>query len=62
MKSGAAATVALRELTFGQVPDRVRMTRSYQPDPKELYDELFREFTGLYRRNRTAPLAALPGS
>jgi xylulokinase len=29
---------------------------SYQPDPvpKELYDELFREFVGLYRRNRKA--------
>jgi xylulokinase len=30
------------------------VARSYQPDPapKELYDRLFREFVGLYRRNR----------
>ncbi len=54
--AGLLAAVALGELTFDQVPDRVRVARSYQPDPasKDLYDELFREFTGLYRRNRKA--------
>jgi len=38
------------------VPGRVGVTRSYQPDPalQELYDRLFREFVGLYRRNRKA--------
>jgi xylulokinase len=55
---GAAmlAAVAIGELTFNQVPDRVRVDRSYRPDPKtkELYAELFREFVGLYRRNRKA--------
>jgi xylulokinase len=32
------------------------VARSYQPDPahKALYDELFREFVGFYRRNRKA--------
>ena len=32
------------------------MTGSYRPDPatKKLYDDLFREFVGLYRRNRKA--------
>ena len=32
------------------------MARSYQPDPapEELYDRLFGEFVGLYRRNRKA--------
>jgi len=55
---GAAmlAAVALGELTFDQVPDRVQVARAYPPDPahKDLYDGLFREFTGLYRRNRKA--------
>jgi hypothetical protein len=32
------------------------VAKSYHPDPatKGLYGELFREFTGLYRRNRKA--------
>jgi len=53
---GLLAAVALGELTFDQVPDRVRVARSHQPDPalRELYDSLFREFVGLYRRNRKA--------
>ena len=53
---GLLAAVALGELTFEQVPDRVRVARSYKPDPaaKEIYDNLFREFVGLYRRNRKA--------
>jgi xylulokinase len=54
--AGLLAAIALGELTFDQVPDRVPVTRSYQPDPAPagLYDRLFREFTGLYRRNRKA--------
>jgi xylulokinase len=54
--AGLLAAVALGELTFDQVPDRVLVTASYQPDraPAKLYDSLFREFTGLYRRNRKA--------
>jgi xylulokinase len=54
--AGMLAAVALGELTFDQVPDRVRVAREYPADPKtrELYDEHFREFVGLYRRNRKA--------
>ena len=54
--AGMLAAVAIGELTFDQVPVRVRVDRSYQPDPKtkELYAELFQEFVGLYRRNRKA--------
>jgi xylulokinase len=54
--AGMLAAVALGELTFDQVPDRVRVAKSYQPDPRnnELYDQLFAEFVGLYRRNRKA--------
>jgi xylulokinase len=51
-----SAAIALGELTSGQIPDRVRVVRSYDPDPAHdgLYDGLFREFVGLYRRNRKA--------
>lgn len=54
--AGLLAAVALGELTFDQVPDLVAVARSYQPDPGHagLYDNLFREFTGFYRRNRKA--------
>jgi xylulokinase len=54
--AGMLAAVALGELTFDQIPDRVAVARSYRPDPGtgELYDELFAEFVGLYRRNRKA--------
>jgi xylulokinase len=54
--AGLLAAVALGELTFDQVPDRVQVAKSYQPDPVpgRLYDRLFREFTGLYKRNRKA--------
>jgi xylulokinase len=53
---GLLAAVALGELTFDQVPERVQVAKSYQPDPalKGLYDQLFREFVGLYRRNHKA--------
>jgi len=54
--AGLLAAVALGEITFDQVPDLVRVARSYEPDLacEGLYDELFREFVGFYRRNRKA--------
>ena len=54
--AGLLAAVALGELTFDQIPGRVQVARSYQPDPANgaLYDQLSREFTGLYKRNRRA--------
>jgi xylulokinase len=54
--AGMLAAVAVGDLTFDQVPDQVRVAQSYQPDPEaeELHAESFREFVGLYRRNRRA--------
>jgi xylulokinase len=55
---GAAmlASVALGDLTVDQIPDRISVARSFPPDPapRALYDSMFSEFTGLYRRNRKA--------
>ena len=54
--AGLVAAVALGELTFDQVPGRVPVARTFHPDPGTgaLYDELFTEFVGFYRRNRRA--------
>ena len=54
--AGMLAAVALGELTFDQVPDRVRVDRRYEPDPesRELYTGLFTEFVGFCQRNRKA--------
>jgi xylulokinase len=54
--AGMIAAVALGELSFDQVPGRVRVAETYPPDPatQALYGELFTEFVGLYRRNKKA--------
>ncbi len=53
---GAAflAAVALGYLTFDDLPERVPVARTYTPDPqhRQVYDELFREFVNLYKSNR----------
>jgi xylulokinase len=55
---GAAvvAAVALGEMTFDRVPELTPVARRYEPDARAgpPFDDLFGEFTGLYRRNRRA--------
>ena len=55
---GAAviAGVALGEMTFDHVPELTPVARRYEPDGRAagLFDDVFGEFTGLYRRNRKA--------
>jgi len=48
--------VALGELSFDEIPDRVIVSASYRPDPQTagLYARLYDEFVGLYRRNHKA--------
>lgn len=57
---GAAflAAVALKWLTFEEIPARVQVARRFLPDAtrRSLYDRLFREFRQLYRLTR--PLCA----
>ena len=54
--AGMLAAVALGELEFSQVPDRVAVSRAFGPDPaaSRRYDRLFREFVAYYRRNHRA--------
>ncbi len=53
---GAAfiACVALGYLAFKEVPDRVDILHSYDPIPEHvrIYDELFKEYIQIYKRNR----------
>ena len=53
---GAAflASVALGYITFDDIPERVAITRTYQPNPdnRRIYDELFAEFLNIYKSNR----------
>jgi xylulokinase len=48
------AAVALGEMTFDQAPDLTPVVRHFEPNMRvrDLYDELFGEFIGIYRRNR----------
>jgi xylulokinase len=51
---GAAflALVALGHMTFDDIPNCVQIQRSYKPNPenREIYDELSREFVNIYRK------------
>ena len=53
---GAAliASVALGDLRWDDIPDRVGITASYQPDPgnRRVYDHLYRSYAALYKKNR----------
>ncbi|MDE3088369.1 MAG: FGGY-family carbohydrate kinase [Chloroflexota bacterium] len=53
---GAAflAGVALGYLTVDDIPSRVEIARTYQPNPdnRKIYDELFTEFVNIYKSNQ----------
>ncbi len=53
---GAAfvASAALGHLTFDDVPERVEITQTYDPNPdnRPIYDELFAEFLNIYQNNK----------
>jgi len=52
--SAFIAAVALGEMTFNDIPERVKIKKTYQPNPdnRKLYDEMFREFVNIYRANK----------
>jgi xylulokinase len=49
-----AASVALGHITFNDIPQRVKITKTYDPNPdnREIYDELFGEFVNIYNNNK----------
>jgi xylulokinase len=53
---GAAylAAVALGQLSFSDIPSRVPIAHTFEPNPtnRAIYDELFREFIAIYKDNR----------
>lgn len=54
---GAAfiAAVGLGRLSFAEIPQHVQIQATYQPNPhnRPIYDKLFTEFVGFYKRNKT---------
>jgi xylulokinase len=53
---GAAllALAGIGSLTFDQIPGLIQITKTFQPNPdyRQIYDELFREFVDFYKRNK----------
>ncbi len=51
-----AGSVALGYITFDDIPERVKITRTYEPNPdnRKIYDELFGEFVNIYKNNKGA--------
>ena len=53
---GAAflASVALGYLNVDDIPERVKIAKTYTPNPQNraIYDELFAEFVDLYKREK----------
>jgi xylulokinase len=53
---GAAflAGIALGDLTVEDIPSRVQVAKTYQPNPdnRKSYDELFAEFVNIYKNNQ----------
>lgn len=53
---GAAflALASLNYISFDDIPNLVKIRRVYEPNPvsREIYDELFREFIAIYRKNK----------
>jgi len=51
-----AASAALGYITFDDIPNRVKITETYEPNPdnRKIYDELFDEFLNIYKNNKRA--------
>jgi len=53
--AGLIAAVALGKLTWADIPDRVAIQATYEPDPTtwSTYDRAYRTFRGIHKRTRT---------
>jgi xylulokinase len=52
--SAYIAAVALGEMRFEEIPARIHIKRTFQPNPatRDLYDTLFKEFVNIYHANK----------
>jgi xylulokinase len=52
--AGLVGSVALGSIKFDDVAVRVRIKKTYHPNPanRRVYDELFKEFLNIYRKNK----------
>lgn len=52
--AGFLAAVALGYITFNDIPGRIQIANTYEPDPRnrKLYDELYMEFIEIYNKNK----------
>jgi len=54
---GAAfiASVGLGYITFEDIPKYVQISNTYEPNPdhRNIYDEMFREYLNIYKQNRS---------
>ncbi len=52
--SAFLAGIALGDITFDDIPDRIKTKRIYEPDPKnrKVYDDMFKEFINIYHANK----------
>ena len=53
--AGLVGSVALGFIKFDEIAARVKITKTFQPNPENraIYDEMFREFLQIYRRNKS---------
>lgn len=52
--SAFTAAVALGEMSFDDIPNRIRIKETYQPNPdtRRVYDEMFAEYINIYNANK----------
>jgi xylulokinase len=52
--TGLLAAAALGYLRFEDIPDMVAVAGTFRPNPdhRAIYDELYREFLNIYKRNK----------
>lgn len=52
--SAFIAAVALGEMTFNDIPERIKIKKTYHPNPdkRKIYDDMFKEFINIYQANK----------
>jgi len=52
--AGFSAAVALGHLKWDDIPSRITITETFQPNPRnrDTYDQLFAAFVDIYKKNK----------